>query len=44
MKVFFILMVHLLVTLARLLGPGGARAIVAENLLCCSNSSYWCLA
>ncbi len=33
MKVFFILMVHLLVTLARLIGPGGARVIVAENLL-----------
>ena len=33
MKALFLLFVHLLVTLARLLGPGGAKAIVAENLL-----------
>ena len=28
-----VLFVHLIVTLARLMGPGGAKAIVAENLL-----------
>jgi hypothetical protein len=29
----FILFVHLLVTIAKLLGPGGAMAIVADSLL-----------
>lgn len=33
MKETAILIFHLLTTIARLLGPGGARAIVAENLL-----------
>jgi transposase InsO family protein len=33
MREFFILVTHLLVTIARLGKPGGARAIVAENLL-----------
>jgi hypothetical protein len=33
MKNLLLLLVHLLTTVARLLGPGGARAIVAENLL-----------
>jgi len=33
MREFFILFAHLLVTIARLMKPGGARAIVAENLL-----------
>jgi putative transposase len=33
MKDIFILFVHLLVTIARLLGPGGAKAIVADSLL-----------
>lgn len=33
MREFFILFVHLLVTIAQLMKPGGARAIVAENLL-----------
>jgi putative transposase len=28
-----ILLVHLLTTVAKLLGPGGAKAIIAENLL-----------
>jgi putative transposase len=32
MRLLFILFVHLLVTLARLARPGGARAIVAESL------------
>ena len=33
MKEVVILAFHLLATIARLLGPGGARAIIAENLL-----------
>ena len=33
MREFFVLFVHLLVKLAQLMKPGGARAIVAENLL-----------
>ncbi len=33
MREFFILFVHLLVKIAQLMKPGGARAIVAENLL-----------
>ncbi len=33
MKEFLIVLVHLLTAVARLLGPGGAKALVAENLL-----------
>ena len=33
MSEFFVLFAHLLVTIAQLLKPGGARAIIAENLL-----------
>ena len=33
MRELFILTVHLLVTLARLLGPGGVRAVAAESLM-----------
>jgi hypothetical protein len=33
MKDLLVLLVHLLTMVARLLGPGGARAVVAENLL-----------
>ena len=33
MQDFFTLVAHLVVTLIRILGPGGARAIVAESLL-----------
>ncbi|MDP3936537.1 MAG: helix-turn-helix domain-containing protein, partial [Deltaproteobacteria bacterium] len=33
MKHLFILLGHLLTTIARLLRPGGARAIVAESVL-----------
>ena len=33
MRDLFTLFVHLIVILARLIGPGGARVIVAENLL-----------
>ena len=33
MKDVFILLIHLLTTAAKLLGPGGAKAIIAENLL-----------
>jgi len=33
MKVLVLLLVHLVVTLAKLLGPGGVRSVVAESLL-----------
>jgi putative transposase len=33
MKDLFILLGHLLVTIAKLLRPGGARAVAAENAL-----------
>ena len=33
MQDFFALIAHLFVTLIRILGPGGARSIVAESLL-----------
>ena len=33
MQDFFALVAHLIVTLIRILGPGGARSIVAESLL-----------
>ncbi|NNJ97303.1 MAG: hypothetical protein HKP12_09100 [Gammaproteobacteria bacterium] len=33
MKNLLLLLAHLLTTLAKLLGPGGARAIVADSLL-----------
>jgi hypothetical protein len=33
MKDVLLLLTHLLTTVARLLGPGGAKAVVAENLL-----------
>jgi len=33
MKDIFILLVHLLTTVAKLFGPGGTKAIIAENLL-----------
>ncbi len=33
MRAVFLLLVHLLTTLARMLRPGGTRAIVAESLL-----------
>ncbi len=33
MRDLFILLVHLIVTLARLMGPGGARSVIAESLL-----------
>ncbi|MDA9982551.1 integrase core domain-containing protein [Gammaproteobacteria bacterium] len=33
MKDIFILLVHLLTTVAKLLGPGGTKAVIAENLL-----------
>ena len=33
MRDLLVLFVHLLTTLARLLGPGGARAVVGETLL-----------
>ena len=33
MKTLLVLLAHLLTTLAKLLGPGGAKAIVADSLL-----------
>ena len=33
MRDFLILLVHLMVTLARLAGPGGLRSVVAESVL-----------
>ena len=33
MRDLFILLVHLIATLARLMGPGGARSVIAESLL-----------
>ena len=33
MRDLFVLLVHLLPTVARLLGPGGPRAVIAETLL-----------
>ncbi len=33
MRPFLFLLIHLLTTLARLLGPGGIKSVVAENLL-----------
>jgi hypothetical protein len=34
MRDLVILFIHLLVTIARLLGPGGARAVIADNATC----------
>ncbi len=33
MRSFLFLLIHLLTTLAKLLGPGGIKAVLAENLL-----------
>jgi hypothetical protein len=33
MKDLLILLSHLLTTIAKLLGPGGAKAVIADNLL-----------
>ena len=33
MRALFVLIAHLLTTVATLLGPGGARAVVANSLL-----------
>jgi hypothetical protein len=33
MKILLLILAHLLTTLAKLLGPGGAKAIVADSLL-----------
>ena len=33
MKVLLLMFAHLLTTVAKLLGPGGAKAIVADSLL-----------
>jgi len=34
MKVLLLTFAHLLTTLAKLLGPGGAKAIVADSVWC----------
>ena len=36
MRDLLILLVHLITTTARLMGPGGARSVIAESLL------VWC--
>ena len=36
MRALLILLVHLITTTARLMGPGGARSVIAESLL------VWC--
>ncbi len=33
MKDMLVLLAHLLTTIAKLLGPGGARAVIADSLL-----------
>ncbi len=33
MKILFLLFAHMLATIAKLLKPGGAKALVSENLL-----------
>jgi len=33
MKDLIVLLIHLMVTLAKLMGPGGAKAVVADSLL-----------
>ena len=33
MRALLILWVHLITTTARLMGPGGARSVIAESLL-----------
>ena len=48
MRDLLILLVHLITTTARLMGPGGARSVIAESLLvkhqllilCVSNSQF----
>jgi hypothetical protein len=39
MKDFLLDLLHLAVTTAKLCGPGGVRAVIAENLVLNSNSS-----
>ena len=39
MRDLIILFVHIIATLARLLGPGGIRSVVAESVLSTSGSS-----
>ncbi len=33
MRIFLVLLLHLVTTVAKLIGPGGAKALVAESLL-----------
>ena len=39
MRTVLLLVVHFLTTLAKLVGPGGARAVVADSLLSINSSS-----
>jgi hypothetical protein len=38
MRDVIVLLLHLVATLARLAGPGGARSVVAESVLCMAKS------
>ncbi len=33
MRIYLVLLLHLVTTVAKLIGPGGAKALVAESLL-----------
>ena len=33
MRTLFLLFIHLIVTLVKLVGPGGMRAVIAESLI-----------
>jgi len=41
MRDLAVLFIHLITTIARLAGPGGARSVVAESVLVNSNSWSW---
>ena len=41
MKDVIYLLFHLLTTIAKLIQPGGSRAVIAENLLLCMANSYF---
>ncbi len=41
MKILLLLLAHLLTTVARYLGPGGANAVIAENLLVPIKNLIW---
>jgi hypothetical protein len=41
MRGWLILMAHLIVTIIKIMAPGGARAVVAESLLLSGGISCW---